>query len=201
MSDLTRARIKTDEEIYEIEESVRHKHKSISNIPTPFHQVKKKGGFDYVEEGYMRNVLNNSFPIWNWDVVKYEILGDKWIVVQGKLTIVDDGITRHYDALASHRIQKNRETGDYVDIGNDIKGANSDCFKVACNRLCNIADDVYRKKIEDLSLNEEQKKQIDELLVGIDQGLAMRVKKGIETQSINRGNFSQKITKLKNQIK
>ena len=61
--------IKVTEDIYEIEESVRHKHKSISNIPTPFHQVKKKGGFDYVEEGYMRNVLNKSFPIWNWDEI------------------------------------------------------------------------------------------------------------------------------------
>ena len=52
--------------------------------------------------------------------------------------------------VAAHRIQKGRESGTFVDVGNDIKSANTDCMKKAFNMYMNIADDVYRNQIIDL---------------------------------------------------
>ena len=140
----------------EIETAIYEKHKSISFTDTPSYYVKEKQGFDYVEEGYMRHVLNKFFPVWNWEIIKYELLGSEWIVVQGRLTIYDNGICRKYDSVSSHRIQKKRDSDEFVDIGNDIKAANSDAFKVAVNRLCNVSDDVYRKRIEEAELTDKQ---------------------------------------------
>ena len=58
--------------------------------------------------------------------------------------------------MAAHRIQKKRGSDEFVDIGNDIKAANTDAIKKALNMFLNIADDVYRNRVEDLSLTEEQ---------------------------------------------
>jgi len=122
----------------EMEDAIRDKHKEISFTDTPKYYVKEKQGFDYVDEGYMRHVLNQFYPAWNWEIIKYELLGSEWIAVQGRLTIHDNGINRKYDSISSHRIQKKRGSDEFVDIGNDMKAANSDAFKVAVNRLCNV---------------------------------------------------------------
>ena len=173
-----------------LQESITETHDRISNTDTPKCFVSDKAGMDYVEEGYMRHLLNKSFPIWTWEVLKHEFLGDAWIVVHGKLTIIDSGMKRSYDALASHRIQKKRGTEVYVDIGNDIKAANSDCFKVAVNRLCNIADDVYRKRIDDVSLSDKQEKELTTLLAKLDdKKVVEKVTDGISNMSINSTNL------------
>tara|TARA_Y100000593_G_C4294172_1_gene329780 strand:+ start:884 stop:1483 length:600 start_codon:yes stop_codon:yes gene_type:complete len=174
------------------------KHSNVSNIPTPKTFVKDKGGFDYVDEAYMRHQLNTHYPIWKWDIIKYEFLGDKAIVVHGRLTIVDHGVERHFDSVAAHRIATNQK--GYVDIGNDLKGANSDCFKVAVNRLCNIADDVYRKQIPNLELSEDQKESISKACDGVDHVTIGKVNEGIENLSINSMNYEATIRKLE-QIK
>ena len=36
--------------------------------------VKEKGGFDYVDEAYMRHQLNTHYPIWKWEIIKYEFI-------------------------------------------------------------------------------------------------------------------------------
>ena len=178
------------------------KHNKISNIDTPKYFVKDKGGMDYVEEHYMRELLNKNYPVWDWDVLKYEFLGDAWIVVHGRLSILDEGVKRHFDALASHRIMKKKTDGAYVDIGNDIKSANTDCFKVAVNRLCNISDDVYRKRVEDISLSEEQLDKLEEELVKLEflgdekKPVISKIRKGIEGQTINNTNFDATVRKL-----
>ena len=188
--------------INEHEKNIIGKHEDLSNIDTPKFYVKDKNGMDYVEEGFMRSILNKHYPIWNWEIVKYEILGDKWIIVHGKLTIVDEGVPRYYDAIASHRIQRSKKTGDYVDIGNDMKSANSDAFKVALNRLCNIADDVYRKRVEDITLTETQIKEIENILSNVkDKTIVSKVTAGIGNMSINKNNFDGTIRKLKTLIK
>ena len=181
-------------EILATEAILQDKHNNVSNIPTPKVFIKDKGGFDYVDEAYMRHLLNNHYPIWKWDIVKYEFIGDKVIVIHGRLTIIDNGIERHFDSVAAHRIASNQK--GYVDLGNDLKGANSDAFKVAVNRLCNIADDVYRKQIPDLTLSEEQKGAINELLVRLDDVTIDKVKEGMEDLSINSTNYNATIRKL-----
>lgn len=184
--------------LVDAEQILNTKHNDVSNIPTPKAFVKDKGGFDYVDEAYMRNQLNAHYPIWKWEIIKYEFVGDKAILIHGRLTIIDHGIERHFDSVAAHRIATNQK--GYVDIGNDLKGANSDCFKVAVNRLCNIADDVYRKQIPDLELTEEQKASINKACDGIDHITIGKVVEGMENMSINSTNYEATIRKLE-QIK
>ena len=177
------------------EQAIRDKHKSISFADTPKYYVKEKQGFDYVDEGYMRHVLNQFYPAWNWEIIKYELLGSEWIAVQGRLTIYDNGICRKYDSISSHRIQKKRESDEFVDIGNDMKAANSDAFKVAVNRLCNVSDDIYRKRIESPELTEKQVVFIKDLAK--QANMEERIDDSIESGSIHRFNASRTINQLK----
>ena len=96
--------------------------------------------------------------------------------------------------MAAHRIASNQK--GYVDIGNDLKAANSDCFKVAVNRLCNVADDVYRKIIPDLDLADHQKEIILGLLDGLNSATIGNVKAGMKDLSINSMNYEATIRKL-----
>ena len=180
--------------LIETEQNLQDKHDFVSNIPTPKVFVKDKGGFDYVDEAYMRHLLNNHYPIWKWDIIKYEFVGDKVIVVHGRLTIIDNGVDRHFDRVAPHRIASNQK--GYVDLGNDLKGANSDAFKVAVNRLCNIADDVYRKQIPDLKLSDKQEETILGLIDGMNSLTIGNVKAGMKGLEINSLNYDATIRKL-----
>ena len=180
--------------LIETEQNLQDKHDFVSNIPTPKAFIKDKGGFDYVDEAYMRHLLNNHYPIWKWDIIKYEFIGDKVIVIHGRLTIIDNGIERHFDSVAAHRIASNQK--GYVDLGNDLKGANSDAFKVAVNRLCNIADDVYRKQIPDLKLSDKQEETILGLIDGMNSLTIGNVKAGMKGLEINSLNYDATIRKL-----
>ena len=187
--------INGDGSLIETEDILQSKHNNVSSIPTPKAFVKDKGGFDYVDEAYMRHQLNTHYPIWKWEIIKYEFVGDRAILVHGRLTIVDHGVERHFDSVAAHRVATNQK--GYVDIGNDLKSANSDCFKVAVNRLCNIADDVYRKRIEDISLEPKQLKKIEGKLNKLkDKDTIKKIKVGIEGMSINKTNFDATIRKI-----
>ena len=68
-------------DLVELEADVINKHSDISNIDTPKYYVKQQQGFDYVDEAYMRHLLNTHYPIWKWEIVKYEFIGDKAILV------------------------------------------------------------------------------------------------------------------------
>ena len=179
----------------EAEQTIRDKHKEISFTDTPKYYIKERQGFEYVDEGYMRHVLNQFYPVWNWEIIKYELLGSEWIAVQGRLTIYDNGICRKYDSISSHRIQKKRESDEFVDIGNDMKAANSDAFKVAVNRLCNVSDDIYRKRIESPELTEKQVVFIKDLAK--QANMEERIEGSIESGSIHRFNASRTINQLK----
>ena len=177
-------------------ESLVAKHEKISNMETPKPYVETRAdGFEYVDEGYMRSLLNKNFPIWNWEIQKYEILGDVEIIVHGKLQVLDEGLPRIFDAVASHRIAKNAK--GYVNISNDLKSANTDAFKVAVNRLCNIADDVYRKQVVDYNLDDKQKANIEEILSGItDNELTDKIRDEVDSLGINSQNYKATIIKL-----
>tara|TARA_R100000664_G_C2758526_1_gene147460 strand:+ start:827 stop:1432 length:606 start_codon:yes stop_codon:yes gene_type:complete len=178
--------------LLEIEDNLQSKHDSISSVPTPKAFVKAKGGFDYVDEAYMRKQLNAHYPIWKWEIIKYEFIGDQVISLHGRLTIIDHGVERYFDSVAAHRIAKNQK--GYVDLGNDLKAANSDCFKVAVNRLCNVADDVYRKQVPDLELDLDQIKSITDLSKEVGNWDVIKPK--MEDLSINSTNYEATIRKL-----
>ena len=191
MSDL----IKSNKELLEQEKILSTKHSTISDVPTPKTFIKQKAGFDYVDEAYMRNQLNKYFPIWKWEILKYEFIGDKVITVHGRLTIIDNGIERHFDSVDAHRIAVSRDGGNYVDLGNDLKAANTDAFKVAVNRLCNIADDVYRKNIPNLVLSLEQISDITDLSQEVGNYEVIEPK--LQDLSINSINYEATMRKLK----
>ena len=181
-------------------DSMKKKHKHVSNTSTPNPYIEKReDGFEYVDEGYMRALLNEFFPLWNWEIKEYQILGDAEIIVHGRLTIVDEGLPRYFEAVASHRIAKNAK--GYVNISNNLKSANTDAFKVAVNRLCNIADDVYRKKLIDYNISEAQRDFIYSLLKNLgDDELVKRIENEIDSLGINSQNYEATIRRLK-QIK
>jgi hypothetical protein len=135
--------------------SITEHHKAVSNIDTPKYFVKNKMGADYVEYSYMREIADKHYPGWSWNIIKSEALGSEAYVVQGRLRWFDNGIWREGDAVAAHRVQTKRDGNGFVDIGNDIKAANTDAIKKAFNMYMNIADDVYRNRVEDLTLTED----------------------------------------------
>ena len=183
-------------EIYE-ESSLISKHQNVSEEPTPQDVVKSRNGFDYVDEGYMRWRLNQHYPIWSWEVIKYETLGDKAIVVHGRLKIMDEGIPRSFDSVAAHRIAQARSGSGYVDLGNDLKAANSDAFKVAVNRLCNVADDVYRKQYIDKTLSQNQYDALLLVMSQLDVQEAEKVEIALSSGKINTDNYDKVMSKLK----
>lgn len=140
--------------------SITEHHKTVSNIDTPKFFVKNKMGADYVEYSYMREIADKHYPGWSWNIIKSEALGSEAYVVQGRLRWFDNGIWREGDAVAAHRVQTKRDGNGFVDIGNDIKAANTDAIKKAFNMYMNIADDVYRNRVEDLTLTEEEVENI-----------------------------------------
>lgn len=190
-------------ELIEIQAKILATHKAASEGRTPATQIKRRpDGYDYVEEGYMRKKLSQLYPIWSWELNEIQFLGGEWVWARGMLIILDNGVQRKYGAAASHRITYKkgvpRSPENIIDIGNNIKAANSDAFKVAVNRLCNIADDVYRKQVElPKNLTDKQTEKIMEMLETIDNdALTMKVSKQISDGLINNVNYKSATNKL-----
>jgi len=166
---------------------VTDKHQKVSDIETPPSQISKKMGLDYVEIGYMKHIADTEFPGWNWEIIKSEALGSEAYVVHGRLTYYSAGLKRVGDMVAAHRIQKGRESGTFVDVGNDIKSANTDCMKKAFNMYMNIADDVYRNQVVDL--DEKEKMLVNEKM--LDAGFTTKEIERIQL-NINKGKVNRK---------
>ena len=169
-------------------------HKKVSDIKTPKPFIKQKMGMDYVEYSYMREIADKHYPGWSWTVIKTEFAGTEAYVVHGRLKWFDNGVWREGDSTAAHRVQKKRGSSDYVDLGNDIKAANTDCIKKAFNMYMNICDDVYRNQVEDPELTDEQRNNISELakLANREDEVMSKVDEGI----INAFNYKASIAKL-----
>ena len=158
-------------------------HKKVSDINTPKPFIKQKMGMDYVEYSYMREIADKHYPGWSWTVIKTEFAGTEAYVVHGRLKWFDNGVWREGDSTAAHRVQKKRGSDDYVDLGNDIKAANTDCIKKAFNMYMNICDDVYRNQVEDPELSDEQMKNLSDAskLVEREDEIMSKVEEGVIT--------------------
>lgn len=199
MSDIIQ--IENLESIELVRKAITDKHKSVSNIKTPKPFIKKKMGMEYVEYSYMREIADKEFPGWSWKVVSTEVLGSEAYVVHGRLKFYDEGIWRECDVTASHRIQKQRGTNDFVDIGNDVKAANTDAIKKAFNMYMNIADDVYRNQVDDLELSDLEKSDILVLASEISEEKLEQIKELIEDDTINTANYKASFAKLEREVK
>jgi hypothetical protein len=196
--------IAVDEEVLAATDTIRKaitkKHDRVSKIKTPKPFIKKKMGLDYVEIGYMRKIADEHFPGWSWTVQKTENLGSEAYVVHGRLKWYDEGIWREGDMVAAHRIQKKRGTNEFVDIGNDIKASNTDCMKKAFQMYMNIADDVYRNQVEDLTLTDVQKNDILVIASELGEGKMDQIHTLIKDQAINNANYNSSKLKLEREL-
>ena len=188
-------------ELAAVRKAITDKHKLVSNLKTPGPYVKKKQGMDYVEYSYMREVADKEFPGWSWTIEKTEVLGSEAYVVHGRLKWFDEGIWRQGDMCAAHRIQKKRGIDEFVDIGNDVKAANTDCIKKAFNMYLNICDDVYRNQVEDFELSDEQKDEIVEAAALVNEARLQEITELIKDQVIHNGNYKSSLAKLQREAK
>jgi len=176
-------------------------HKAVSQHETPRAYKKKKMGMDYVEYSYMRDLADKYYPGWSWEIIKSEALSDMYYIVHGRLKWYDNGVHRTGDAIAAHRIQKQSNGKNYVDIGNDVKAANTDTIKKAFNMYMNIADDIYKNQIEDVELSEQQQITILNIAAKISQEMKETIQDKLNNDEINGLNYKGSLVKLERMAK
>lgn len=180
--------------------TIKDNHKRISSTPTPAELIKEYNGQSYVEDKYIRARLNEEFPVWSWEIDKSEFLGAEWVVVTGTLSIYDEGVSRKYSAVAASRIHYKRGSvhtpENIINISHNVQAANTNAFKRAVNRLCNISDDVYNKSIDSFFLDEKAKKEIMVRLDGLEEQYVNDRLQQIKSGEINFDNFNAVIKRL-----
>ena len=179
---------------------IRDLHERVSMEDTPRSFIKNKMGVDYVEYSYMRKLADKFYPGWSWTIISTETLGSEAFMVHGRLKWFEGGIWREGDCTAAHRIQKKRNSDNFVDVGNDIKSANTDCIKKAFNMYLNIADDVYRNRVPDTSLSQEEIEYLYGEIDGLDDEMKEKISLSIDNGDIEKGDISKVISRI-NQIK
>ena len=179
---------------------IRNLHEEVSMEDTPRSFIKNKMGVDYVEYSYMRKIADKHYPGWSWTIISTETLGSEAFMVHGRLKWFEGGIWREGDCTAAHRIQKKRNSDSFVDVGNDIKSANTDCIKKAFNMYLNIADDVYRNRVEDTSLSQEDIDLLYKELDGLNDEWKEKISLSIDSGDIEKNDIDKVITRI-NQIK
>ena len=189
-------------EVKEALTEVTNQHSKISDMKTPKAFVRKVMGLDYVEIGYMKAIADKEFPGWSWEIINSEALGSAAYVVHGRLKWYDNGVMRIGDMVAAHRIQiKKGSSNEFVNVGNDIKSANTDCMKKALNMYMNIADDIYKNQFEDPELTTIQIDQLRVYADEISQSKLETINKLIEDGIINNSNYKGSLAKLKREAK
>ena len=101
------------------------------------------------------------------------------------------------DVTASHRVQKSTKTNAYLDIGNDVKAANTDAIKKAMNMYLNIADDVYKNIVEDMELTDKQVEDMIKVAETISEDYKVRVGWSIQEGSVTGLNYKGSMDKLR----
>ena len=180
--------------------SITDLHNKVSNEDTPRSFIKNKMGTDYVEYSYMRKIADKHYPGWSWTVVNTDNLGSEAFMVHGRLKWFEGGIWRNGDSTAAHRIMQKRDGSGFVDVGNDIKSANTDCIKKAFNMYMNIADDVYRNRVEDTSLSKEDIEYLYKEMEGLDDEWKSKISLSIESGDVEKNDMDKVISRI-NQIK
>ena len=183
---------------------IRNLHEHVSMDDTPRSFIKNKMGVDYVEVGYMKKMADTYYPGWSWTIIKTETLGSEAFMVHGRLKWFEGGIWREGDMTAAHRIMKKRGSDEFVDVGNDIKSANTDCIKKAFNMYLNIADDVYRNRVEDTSLSQKDIDFLYEKMDGLGEEWKEKISLTIESGEIEKGDIGKVVTRIeqiKNEMK
>lgn len=110
------------------------------------HQRPAKGGgsWSYVTGGYVKKVLNLMFGFnWDFEIVDEMIqLEAKQVIVKGKLTCRYQDTTIVKMQYGRQDLKLRRDSGQPLDLGNDLKGAATDALKKCASEL-GVAADIY----------------------------------------------------------
>ena len=117
---------------------------------TPKDKIKQRPGrggktFDYVETGYIVELLNKTFNgLWDFEIDQQEV-GQTQVWVKGKLTVwLSSEMKISKTQFGGSDIKKTQD-GKPIDIADDLKAASSDCLK-KCASLLGFAKDIYWKE-------------------------------------------------------
>jgi len=175
--------------------SITELHHKVSMKDTPKTFIKRKMRQDYVEIAYMKKLADKYFAGWSWTIINTEVLGSEAYVVHGRLKWYEGGIWREGDMTAAHRIQKlKNDPSKFSDIGNDIKSANTDCMKKAFNMYMNIADDVYRNRVDPLT--QEDIDYIYKEMESLTEEWKTKISNSIKNGEIERTDIPRVISKI-----
>lgn len=127
--------------------------RNILTQETPPEVVKKrkgKGGkvFSYVEHAWVTRQLNTAFNWgWSWEVVEWQILPSLSdaleVFVLGRLTVHTPNGDIVKMQFGTKEVNRNKQTGTPLSLGDDLKAASSDGLKKAAS-LLGLALDLYK---------------------------------------------------------
>lgn len=130
-----------------------------------------KGGqiWDYVQTGYAIETLNRVFGyLWSFEVVTSleeaaKMAGSGTVVVKGRLTVLlPDGRTIVKEQFGRCEVKFKKGTKDFLDFGNDVKGAASDALKKCASEFGLFRDIYHKDDFEEkrvISVDEKQQRE------------------------------------------
>lgn len=144
----------------------------VGELETPKEYVEPIGNAEYPKSEYMRAIAEKYYGPYSWIIISSNEIYNNGILiaekVHGRLTWKEEGTIFSGDMIAAHQIQYTKDDKTKLsDIGNDIKSANTDCWKKALNFHLHICNDIYRWQNPFLSNNHslvlEYKKYLENL--------------------------------------
>lgn len=120
--------------------------RTLLEAPFPPEQIRQREGkaghiLDYVEGSAVIQRLNEALEgAWSFEIVEYHVhqeLGE--VLVLGKLTV--EGVTKSQFG-SSKLTKKDRESGEILNLGDDLKAATTDALK-KCSSLLGIGLYLY----------------------------------------------------------
>jgi hypothetical protein len=119
---------------------------------TPPEFIKQRAGpggikLDYVEVGYVIDVLNQAFG-WDWDFrITAEQIGKVQVWVRGELAVRLGDHMVVKSQYGGANIKFNRQNNTPIGIADDLKAAASDCLK-KCASMLGVAGDIYWRDLD-----------------------------------------------------
>lgn len=164
--------------------------------------AKGGGTWDYIKTGYVIDVLNRVFGyLWSFEVLTSleeaaKMAGSGTVVVKGRLTVNTSNGTQlvkeqfgrcevKFKSAWDENQKKKIPTKEFLDFGNDVKGAASDALKKCASEFGLFRDIYHKDDFEELSVISLDEKQNREAAAIDDAKEAMRQAKNMaELQDI-----------------
>lgn len=164
--------------------------------------AKGGGTWDYIKTGYVIDVLNRVFGyLWSFEVLTSleeaaKMAGSGTVVVKGRLTVNTSNGTQlvkeqfgrcevKFKSAWDENQKKKIPTKEFLDFGNDVKGAASDALKKCASEFGLFRDIYHKDDFEELSVISLEEKQNREAAAIDDAKEAMRQAKNMaELQGI-----------------